>query len=60
MKTYKDAMNELRFSPQQKQEMIDHLMTPKGGPSRCVGSAHWVRRQLLPGPFVWVRLPAAH
>lgn len=27
MKTYKDAMNELRFSPQQKQEMIDRLMT---------------------------------
>lgn len=26
MKTYRESMNELRFSPQQKQEMIDQLM----------------------------------
>ena len=34
MKTYKDAMNELRFSPQQKQEMIERLMTQSARPPR--------------------------
>lgn len=34
MKTYRESMNELRFSPQQKQEMIDHLMNQSARPPR--------------------------
>lgn len=34
MKTYRESMNELRFSPQQKQEMIDQLMNQSVQPPR--------------------------
>lgn len=34
MKTYRESMNELRFSPQQKQEMIDQLMNQSVRPPR--------------------------
>ena len=34
MKTYRESMNELRFSPQQKQEMIDQLMNQSARPPR--------------------------
>lgn len=34
MKTYRESMNELQFSPQQKQEMIDRLMTQSARPPR--------------------------
>ncbi|WP_270914791.1 hypothetical protein [Allofournierella sp. CML151] len=34
MKTYRESMNELRFSPQQKQEMIDQLMSQSVRPPR--------------------------
>lgn len=34
MKTYRESMNELRFSPQQKQEMIDQLMNQSVRPLR--------------------------
>lgn len=34
MKTYRESMNELQFSPQQKQEMIDRLMTQSTRPPR--------------------------
>lgn len=34
MKTYRESMNELQFSPQQKQEMIDRLMAQSARPPR--------------------------
>lgn len=34
MKTYRESMNELQFSPQQKQEMIDRLTTQSARPPR--------------------------
>lgn len=34
MKTYRESMNELQFSPQQKQEMIDQLMSQSARPPR--------------------------
>ena len=34
MKTYRESMNELQFSPQQKQEMIDQLMSQSVRPPR--------------------------
>lgn len=34
MKTYRESMNELQFSPQQKQQMIDRLMTQAARPPR--------------------------
>ena len=34
MKTYRESMNELQFSPQQKQEMIDQLMNQSVRPPR--------------------------